>query len=133
MPSTHKDQRKHIPAKLKLGMFICSLIALFLCLLGVGLYSTSASLPIEGRPPELYATQCRDDLCLHLKQALKEAKKTILVVIFALTDKEIIQTLRAKAEEGVKITVIYDSSASSGLKGKLGKTFKQSKDKRFQD
>lgn len=117
---TRSQRQLSIPPKVKVGLFVCCLVILFASLAGIVLYSTSSPVPIEGSSPTLYATQCRDDLCLNLKQVLKKAKKTILVIIFSLTDQEIIHTLQAKAEEGVQITVIYDASASRGLQQRLG-------------
>lgn len=77
-------------------------------------------LPKEGSPPLFYANQNRDDLELVIKLALEEAKESIVLAIFGLSDECILKTLKKKSEEGVSVTIIYDSHASKGLRNKLG-------------
>lgn len=119
-----KKIKVYLPRSLKIASFFAALLVLFFGLIEASLSTLSPSLPAQGRPPQLYATQCGDDLCLNIKQALKKAKESILIEIYSLTDKQIAQILREKADEGVKVTVLYDKSASPNLKTTLGKKIK---------
>jgi len=122
MPKKKKKRKSRVvPKKYRLGAFIFSLVLFILGTIGVGISSTSVSLPIEGTPPKLYATQCRDDLCLHLQKALLETKKSILIAIFSLTDPDIIHVLKEMASQGIDVTIVYDEPASPGIRTKLGK------------
>lgn len=77
-------------------------------------------LPEEGSPPAIYSNMTGDNLQQTFLAAIKKAERSILLIIYALTDNEIIQALKAKSEEGVSIHVVYDAKASLGIDRKLG-------------
>jgi phosphatidylserine/phosphatidylglycerophosphate/cardiolipin synthase-like enzyme len=118
--SKRKRKAPPLPKKYKNLLFILSLILLIAGLIETGVTASTSSLPIEGTSPKLYASQCNDDLGMNLKQALNSAKESILVIIYGLSDQEVIRTLKEKAQQGIQVTVIYDDSASKGLQQKLG-------------
>lgn len=86
----------------------------------VGDHVTTASLPSANEPPLIYCNQCQDDLQLTFTAAIKQAKKSILLIIYALNDSKIIETLKEKSEEGVPVKVICDGKASPFVDRRLG-------------
>jgi cardiolipin synthase len=77
-------------------------------------------LPQADKPIELYANQVRDDLSKTLITSINEAKESIHLIIYSLTDNGIISSLRKKSEEGVKVTVVLDAKATPYAAKKLG-------------
>jgi cardiolipin synthase A/B len=76
--------------------------------------------PDTNAPIELYANQIDDDLSRTYSAALDEAKKSILFLIYSLTDDEIIECLKRQSENGVKVKVICDAKASPQVAKKIG-------------
>lgn len=79
------------------------------------------TLPSSNAPVELYSNQTGDDLTQLYTQAISQAQKSITLVIYALTDKEVIQALRKKSEEGIPVYIVSDAKASKGLSRELPK------------
>lgn len=86
----------------------------------IGNSATTVALPQVGEAPILYSNQVHDDLKLTFDQAIREADESILMIIYSLVDRKIIQSLQQKAEEGVEVVVICDPDASAGVEKKLG-------------
>lgn len=100
---------------LALFFFILSSASVFL------LESThSPTLPSEGSPTYFYSNQNQDDLHEVYLSGIKEAKKSIVLIIFSLTDKRIIRALKDKSEEGVFVTVICDVKSCPDVSNQLG-------------
>lgn len=81
---------------------------------------TTASVPEKGQPIELYSNQTSDDLRGNLIEGIHQAKKSILLIIYSLSDKQVIQALQDKAAEGIAIDVICDPNATKNIEQKLG-------------
>lgn len=81
---------------------------------------TDARLPTADQPAELYANQTRDDLRQTIVGGIDQAKESVLFIIYALTDKGIITSLRRKSDEGIPVKVICDAKASPGIVKNLG-------------
>lgn len=77
-------------------------------------------LPDGEHPVELYSTEMRHDLGLTMCKAIDEAKSSVTLVIFTLTDREIIKSLREKANSGVLVKVICDAKTSPDIETLLG-------------
>lgn len=101
----------------KLHLLLLLLVLLLSWLQGA---SFTQEIPEDGEPIHLYSTATDDLKHLYL-QAFRNARESITLMIFTLTDPAIIQTLRDKSEEGVAVTVICDAKGSPGLSKKLGK------------
>ena len=69
----------------------------------------------------LLSNQTLDDLQLTYLKSINEAKESILLIVYGLTDYKLINALKKKAESGIKVEVIADHAASQGVKSKLGK------------
>lgn len=97
-------------------------LAVVLCfLIWSGFQSYPFPIPSGNEPPILYSNQCDDDLRGLYVQAINEAKDSIFLRIYSLTDSRIIRALREKADSGVKIVVIHDGSTPPFGFKKLGR------------
>jgi cardiolipin synthase len=83
------------------------------------LAALNPELPQERSPLQFYSNQTRQDLKLTLLSALKKAEKSIDLSMYALTDPDLIQLLKNKDREGVRVRVRYDASASPNLRNLL--------------
>lgn len=91
---------------------------LFFCLFLTGwiwlfLAITTPKLPSASAPIIFYSNQTRQDIKLLFNTAIAQAQKSIDVCVYGITDTAIVDNLRKKALEGVKISVLYDKKASS--------------------
>ncbi len=77
-------------------------------------------LPSSDHPPALYANQAHQDLRQTFVQGIKQAKESVNLVIYTLTDHAIIQALRDKADEGIQVKVLVDGKATPFIDRKLG-------------
>jgi len=75
----------------------------------------SIRLPTSDAPVELYSNQTGDDLTPLFEQAIDHAKESITLVIYAITDPQIIRALQKKSDAGVKIEMVVDAQASPGI------------------
>src|SRR5258708_1530722 len=91
-------------------------------LLIVYFYSSSQeiTLPGEATPIALYSNQTGDDLRKTLKEAILQAKESITIMIFSLTDDQIIDLLKKRSDEGIKINLIQDAVATPNINWRLG-------------
>lgn len=71
-------------------------------------------------PIALYANQVDDNLTATFSHAIDEAKQSILLIVYSLTDTNIISRLTQKSLQGVDVRVIYDAEASPYADTKLG-------------
>ncbi len=102
-----------------------SVLYLLLPLIAMGFYwvaekLTKTEMPASEAPPLLYSNQTRDDLTLTLQEGIKQAKQSVLLIIYTLTDQKIVKALQQKSEEGVSVMVICDGRASPFVERKLG-------------
>ena len=72
-------------------------------------------IPSSGSPIILYSNQCRQDLRSTIIQAIKSAKKSIHLVMFGLSDENVIQELRNQANKNLKMNVYYDKRSSPNI------------------
>lgn len=85
---------------------------------------STARLPDPGIPSELYASENNDDLRQVYRSAINSAEHSIYLLVYTLTDETIIQALKDKAAQGVKVEVIVDAKASPHAAQKLGSQIK---------
>lgn len=94
------------------------LIALIYTLIADALYKVR--LPDGDHPVELYSIEMQDDLTLTISKAIDEAKKSVTLVIYTLTDERVIDSLKRKSESGVLVKVICDSKTCPEIETRLG-------------
>ncbi len=78
--------------------------------------ATTVTVPTPDQPLVFYSNQCRHDLKALFLHAIKNAKTSIHLSIYGLTDPSIIAALSKKANEGLEVSIYYDRKASSSLK-----------------
>lgn len=71
-------------------------------------------------PIELYANQANDDLTKTFSAAINQAEKSILLLIYSISDGKIIDCLKSQSRNGVSVKVICDAKASPYIDSKLG-------------
>ncbi len=81
---------------------------------------TSTPIPSGDQPALLYSTDHEDHLGSVFNEAIQKARQSVQIAVYTITDQRLIQTLRKKAQEGVKVTVICDAKACPGIEKKLG-------------
>lgn len=72
-------------------------------------------LPQESTPLIIYSNQTGDDLEKTVREAILQAKESISLMIYTLTDQSIMNALRKKSEEGVKVNLVVDSEATHDI------------------
>jgi len=82
--------------------------------------SEVAVAPISGQPITLYANQLEDNLSSIYSSAINNANKSVLLIVYSLTDNDIIQSLKNARKSGVKVKVICDAEASPNVSARLG-------------
>lgn len=92
-----------------LGFILAGIFAAFT---GVWLFAKSQTLPDSKAPLLLYSNQSRHDLHALFASAIREAKSSLHISMYALTDPYLLDLLRLKAKEGVKTTLFYDPTAT---------------------
>lgn len=71
--------------------------------------SSKVELPHRGEVAKLYANQCEDDLRRIYLAAINQAKESIVLIIYSLTDEYIIDALKKKADLGIPVSVVHDA------------------------
>ena len=81
--------------------------------------SQPIKIPTSNAPVELYSNQTHDDLTSLYQQAIENAKESITLVIYALSDEQIIKPLQKKCEAGLSVFIVGDAKGSAGIRKKL--------------
>lgn len=115
-----KKKKKKNPIKTTLTTLFLTLILMLAFWVADSL--VTVRLPQSNQPTELYSNQVRDDLRKTLTTSIGNAKKSVLLIIYSLTDPSVISALKEKSKEGVEVTVICDAQASPQAAKRLGPT-----------
>lgn len=100
------------------GLFLT--LFFFLFTIGADLqFSTALKIPTSDSSVELYSNQTDDNLTDLFTQAIEQTKESITLVIYALTDYEIIQALNKKCKEGIPVYIVCDAKASPGISRRI--------------
>ncbi len=94
--------------QMKVARWLCSILIVVVCF-----YLTESRQYAEikaGDSPVLYSSICNDNLEEIFCEAIKEAKKSVLLVIYSLSDAKLIHALNKQAREGIEVDVIHDST-----------------------
>lgn len=118
-----KSRRKtnHIPFSLQKAALtaIISLLIVFASWVTNSIISPPL-LPDSAHPIELYANQARHDLQHTFSSAIHGAKESVLLIIYSLSDSDVIHALKEKSQQGIPVTVICDPKASRRVERKVG-------------
>jgi cardiolipin synthase len=118
-PKKRTSSCKRRYRKSLIGTFTLFLLSFYSWL---GTQLTKVELPDAGHPTLLYSTEMKDDLGHTLGAAIANAKESVTLVIYALTDRGMIEKLNTKSQEGVATTVICDAKASPQIENRLDKS-----------
>ncbi len=115
-----RKKRRPSPKKLvKSALMILSLL-LTVCTVWISEPLSLKSNPIIGEIPKLLSNQTGDNLESAYTTAILNAKQSVHLLIFGLTNENVIEALRQKSEEGVPVKVVCDAKASPHIIQKLG-------------
>lgn len=95
------------------------LACITLCVLFFIIKSFYVVLPTEDTPIQFYSNQCQQDIKHTYLAAIAKAESDIFLIMFSLTDKEIIHALNRKAAMGVRISCVLDVRNPSYVKKQL--------------
>lgn len=95
-------------------------VVLTICSLWVSQPQMVHTAPSLGESAKILSNQIGDDLEGSYRTAILNAKESIQLMIFSLTNEKIIQALRDQAERGILTKVICDAKASPHIVEKLG-------------
>lgn len=112
-----KKRKKISPQQFLFFLLFTLLMSLFVW---ISEQETASALPTSHEPALFYANSLGDHLRKTLETAIDDAQKSITLLIYSLSDPDIIRALRKKSEEGLEVTVIYDARASVNVHRKLG-------------
>lgn len=68
---------------------------------------------------ELYSNQTQDDLTHLYQHTIDSAKESITLVVYALTDHDMVQALQKKTAEGIPVYIVTEAKASPGISSRL--------------
>lgn len=87
------------------------------CFCGWLIYqSLSSTLPKASEPPRLYSNQCQQNLKLTLLDAIRQARSSIHLVMFGLTDSSILTLLSQKIQKQIPTTIYYDPTGTPQIR-----------------
>lgn len=110
-----KAQQQLVKGIIRLLIFLVMLIGGWLAQ-----ESLHPELPSSSGPLELYSNQARDDLSILYRSAIDRAERSVLLIIYSLSDAKVIEALRKKAEAGIDVRVICDAKACQNIRERLG-------------
>jgi cardiolipin synthase len=76
-------------------------------------------LPGSDHPLQIYSNQTQDDLTQLYLHAINKADRSITLVIYSLTDRDLIRALNDKSRAGIPLYIVCDATASPDLSQKL--------------
>ena len=99
---------------------IASVLTVFLFFSLVSLKSETPFPSASSSEVSLYANQLDDNLTDLFTSAIDKAEDSVLLIVYSLTDKKIIDSLKNISKKGVAVRVICDAKTSPNVNFKLG-------------
>ncbi len=81
--------------------------------------SVNPPLPGLGEPPSLYSNQSQQDLRLTFVDAIRQAKQSIHLVMFGLSDAAILSALSQRLQDRLPLSIYYDAGESPRIRSQL--------------
>ena len=100
----------YVARRSKLLLFTIFLAAFYFLLMKAAL---SPPLPSPAHPVVFYSNQQRGDLRLVFKKVFEQARTSIAVTMYAITDEELLRKLLQKAQQGVTVRLWHDPHSGS--------------------
>ena len=82
-------------------------------------HSVTFSLPAPSEPPRLYSNPSREDLRLTLLNAIDQARSSIFLTMFGLSDPSILRALNTKLKARIPVAIYYDVKGSPDIRKTL--------------
>lgn len=129
LQDTRYSMKKHIRFSLKTIRYwerqlrypvAATVFAVYVILSYLYLKEETIYLPKDTTPVTFYSNQTGNDLRKTLLAAINEAKESITIFIFSLTDPHIMNALKKQADNGVKINLIQDAVATKDIERRVG-------------
>lgn len=121
-----KRNQSHFPrlnlSPKRMKRYMISVVFTLICLIAFWIQDHHDEIrkPDSATPIELYTNQVNDDLTKTFSTAIDDAQKSILLIVYSLTDQKIINCLKNKSQLGINVKVICDAEASPYIDSKLG-------------
>ena len=116
---TSKNYSRAIFKKTSVSALIPLLLTALFKMSGSLHEAPATQLPSTDQPVALYSNQSNDDLSHIYLNAIRNAKQSVVMVIYSLIDPRIISALQEKCNEGVPVHIVCDAKASLGITRKL--------------
>ena len=114
MPSDSSE----IPFYKKLLVVFAAIAIGFYCILLI-YFSLAPLLPEQDEPPRLYSNQSQQDLRLIYVDAIRQAKQSVHLVMFGLSDTAILNALSQRIQDHLPLFIYYDANESPRVKSQL--------------
>ena len=88
--------------------------------------ATAIEIPSQ-EEPLLYSNQTGTDLHLLFCEAISQAKQSVFLEMYAITDPAILTLLKCQVDQGKQVIIHADKKASPGLRKKLSATLHEGK------
>lgn len=115
-----KNDRDKLARQFKHWLFGCLILLIGAAYSWFADSITAIRFPDVDQPSLLYSTETQDDLGLAMSRAIDEAKESVILVIYTLSDPAIINSLRKKSLENCTVKVICDAKTSRNVAKLLG-------------
>ncbi len=103
------------------SIFLFGIFSIFFLLYSAFEGLATPELPQENNPIILYSNDLSSDLRLTFVSAIQKAQKSIVLMVYSLTDPAILQVLNQKAEAGIPVYLVLDKEASSSVFSSLSR------------
>lgn len=114
--------KQKLPFIFNMKRYLCSALVALILAGAFWIYEAAQPTPppTSGQTAAFYTNQIHDDLTKTFTAAIENAKQSILLIVYSLTDPAIIASLRQKSQQGIHVRVITDAQASPYIDKKLG-------------
>lgn len=111
-----------LPSPKRMKKYLLSFVFTLICTIAFWIQDqqVTVKVPDSNTPIELLTNQVNDDLRKTFSSAIDGAEKSILLIVYSLTDQKIIDCLKNKSLHGINVKVICDAKASPYIDSKLG-------------
>jgi cardiolipin synthase A/B len=111
-----------ISSSKRLKRSLMGLLLAFMCSIAFWIQEQHQEIrfPDSAIPIELYSNQVNGDLTHMFASAINQAQKSVLLMVYSLTDQNIINCLKHQSQNGVDVKVICHAKASPYIHSKLG-------------
>jgi len=121
--STFLKHKIRLPQRLRLNskLAVALAVLLYSCLAHLFFSPPTVEIPQTAGSSVLFSTDVDTTLRPSMERAILDAKQSILLIIYSLSDPSIVNALTTAAQKGVDVTVIHDLVETPDAHNLLGK------------